>query len=437
MTQRVPAQSMSSRHSTLQVVWIIGILLATTPKLPGNTPSIFHGSINIVMANPNGIVVLADSMQTTGILDNQKQLRRSGRKLFQLDAFTVCAVAGFLSTSTDAVPEFLNNTSVMIEEYKRESSQWDKPLTFHDKMGILSSIFRFFVSGVAEINSDYWQAEKYRVEVFLVGYDVNGKPTIGSFVLNTSKTRDGSVVTSIDENTETVIEDNFFYGAHGASDLANGIMDKPLRLRYQPAIRKYMSAKSANTLRQLTVDQMRDLAKILKQQTSRRYKSVGGPDQIAILRSGKVDSVVQPTFQSAALPPYKFNFIAWMLQEPGWVGITPGAVNVYVHNVYIGCNPEVILDTNFFVNNQFRYCSIVYDGQITRFGADNVVTGSTLIIGPHATDTGQIKQLQQDFSWLATCRGEGGTSLPHTMVCTDYLGRTKRVEWYYKWPEDP
>src|SRR5437773_8729278 len=54
---------------------------------------VVHGTINVALGNKNGIVVLTDSMLTTG----DHQLPNPGEKLFKLDDHTVCAIAGFVS----------------------------------------------------------------------------------------------------------------------------------------------------------------------------------------------------------------------------------------------------------------------------------------------------------------------------------------------------
>src|ERR1700735_4007457 len=53
-----------------------------------------RGTINVVLANQNGIIALTDSMVTAG----RKQLREPAQKLFKLDDRTVCTIAGFLSS---------------------------------------------------------------------------------------------------------------------------------------------------------------------------------------------------------------------------------------------------------------------------------------------------------------------------------------------------
>jgi hypothetical protein len=71
------------------------LLLLSAPNLVGAqqqaAASSLHGTVNIVLANADGIVVLTDSMLTD---ENRHQLPRPGQKLFVLDNKSVCTIAG-------------------------------------------------------------------------------------------------------------------------------------------------------------------------------------------------------------------------------------------------------------------------------------------------------------------------------------------------------
>ena len=69
-----------------------------------------HGTINIVLANENGLVVLTDSMITAG----DRQLPEPGQKLFKLDDRTVCAIAGFVSAPAP-IRALYTSTSAIIQ----------------------------------------------------------------------------------------------------------------------------------------------------------------------------------------------------------------------------------------------------------------------------------------------------------------------------------
>ena len=61
-------------------------------KASGLSPS--HGTINIFLANRNGLVAVTDSRLSS----NGKAVAR-GQKLFKVDDHTICAVAGFYMDS--------------------------------------------------------------------------------------------------------------------------------------------------------------------------------------------------------------------------------------------------------------------------------------------------------------------------------------------------
>ena len=61
---------------------------------------VIRGTLNAALANTNGIVVVTDSIQTSG----SHQLTDPGKKLFKVDQDTVCTIAGFGSEKLSCSP---------------------------------------------------------------------------------------------------------------------------------------------------------------------------------------------------------------------------------------------------------------------------------------------------------------------------------------------
>ena len=99
--------------------------------------SVVHGTINVALGNENGIVVLTDSMITAG----EHQLSEPGQKLFRLDDWTVCALAGFVyapaAYNRSSVPELNTSAGAVIEEYARKSSRQTQQ-SIEEKLGALT-----------------------------------------------------------------------------------------------------------------------------------------------------------------------------------------------------------------------------------------------------------------------------------------------------------
>jgi 20S proteasome alpha/beta subunit len=405
-----------------------------------STPSpVVHGTINVVMGNSNGIVLLTDSMQTGTMPDgHDEQLPAPGQKLFQLDETTVCAVAGFLSASTEKVPEFLNNTAAIIERYKRQVPDGSQ-LTLDEKLAALEKTFEFFIEGTLSIRLDSREAEKYKFEMFIAGYDSKGQATLASFVIGWHGA--GAPHAEIEESSETLVGKVFVYGLHGEPDVAEDVMQNPHKFLSDPAIKDYATAKCSGRVDSLSLDQMKALAIALAKVTSDRYKSVGGPNQIAVIKGGHVFSVEQPSFSTPKLPPFDFGLVGHNTATGPVLSASSSrfALSIYVGNRLTDCG-KILLDRAVFIDNGFVRCVILYDGGRTRFESDNKVVNSALVIGPHAKNREQVDHLIHDFSWALVCYGQEAES--RKMSCTDNVGaKSERdLPWpwpHWEWPEWP
>ena len=66
---------------------------------------ILTGTVNIVLANANGIVALTDSNQTYMVGSEPFTHSKPGQKLFRIDDRTVCTIAGFGAQSLHDSPK--------------------------------------------------------------------------------------------------------------------------------------------------------------------------------------------------------------------------------------------------------------------------------------------------------------------------------------------
>jgi hypothetical protein len=121
----------------------------------GEPGPVLRGTINVVAAQGQDMVVLTDSMLTETRQDvhgarTYRQLAEPGQKLFQIDDHTVCTFAGFASTNTPTVPDFLNNVSAIMGRYK-DRLRNAGPLTVAQKLGMLEVVFSHYLKGIANI----------------------------------------------------------------------------------------------------------------------------------------------------------------------------------------------------------------------------------------------------------------------------------------------
>jgi 20S proteasome alpha/beta subunit len=112
-----------------------------------------HGTINVLVANDRGIVVLADSRLTEiterpdGTLVS-RQLPTPHQKVFRIDDRTICAFAGFAAANTPPLPDFLNNIPAMVGRYE-DRLRTAGPLSVSDKLQLMQDVFAHYLTGIA------------------------------------------------------------------------------------------------------------------------------------------------------------------------------------------------------------------------------------------------------------------------------------------------
>lgn len=122
---------------------------------------IVHGTINVALANKNGLVVLTDSVLTDG---SGHQLPESGEKLFKLDDRTVCSIAGFVS-ATAPISDLSANTSAIIHEYVSQSAR-QGPQSIKERLRALSFLLNLHLSAIANVRD----AGGYRTSIDTYGF---------------------------------------------------------------------------------------------------------------------------------------------------------------------------------------------------------------------------------------------------------------------------
>jgi len=124
------------RHA-LSVCFLI-VLWSATAAAQTKNGGVSRGTINIILANQNGIVALTDSMVTS----NGRQLPELPfQKLYTLDDHTVCTIAGFLAAPAGAADIYID-AGALIREYSRQLSN-NPQQTIREKLTSLGFLFSF------------------------------------------------------------------------------------------------------------------------------------------------------------------------------------------------------------------------------------------------------------------------------------------------------
>ena len=395
----------------------------TAKSSPG---PVLSGTINVIAADDQGMVVLTDSMLSQRVPDGHggwtiRQLPDPYQKLFQIDERTVCVFAGFASAPTPQIPDFLNDTSAIMGRF--ESSLRDRPLpTISEKMKLLEAIFSHYLTGVANLRESLLSEGDHTIELLLAGYDPDGTPKVGSLILQVQPERSAGgnpLFETVTSEFQVVpvagqasgvmygmipLTGGGFVVVHGQPVMAMEILRQPTSWVTDPAVASY--ADSETKKKPLTVEQMKALAISLKQHTSEITPSVGGPVQLAVLTGGHIQCVDEPKFSPITATRFKFEIVTHItIDNSGMpvgrmgrgVFVAPGLFTLYFKNSFK--RVEQWLDEAYFGGNVFRESRLLYNGGRLQFENSNEVYDSDLILGGVNRDTPEVKHLLNDFKW--------------------------------------
>jgi hypothetical protein len=374
------------RNAALPLCLTAGIAISAL----GQTKT-FQGTVNIALANENGIVLLTDSAQSyrdaTGWHHHQPV-----QKLFRLDDTTVCSIAGFAGETWNRPELNFRNIDVegIIAEFTDELSK--KPVPRLDAklraIGFLVGSYIDLVANRHEIEVGPGSPNSYEFEVIVAGYDADGKPKIKKLVLTPviSEASNGHRYWTHNVSPEdAIIEGKLAHLLGGIPNVSLQVLQNPEVFKTSPVIQKYAQSKRKDGGNSLTLSDLAALASKMAAKTARRppfVGFVGGPDQIAILAEGRILKIKQPDFDD---PPRTMKItlmVSVTLQGAGAaVMVVPGPNS---HFVWIGSeivgikNPPLPLDGQFFYGSEIRDSIVVYHGGLLDFGPTNTVVNSTL-----------------------------------------------------------
>jgi 20S proteasome alpha/beta subunit len=258
---------------------------------------VVHGTINVVLANKNGMVVLTDSMLTAG----DEQLSTPGKKLFRLDDHSVCAIAGIIASPSGSYKELDLSTVAAVDDYASQIGV-GPPISIGQKLRELAFLLNINISAVENVrnaNGKSLNPDSYVLQLIVAGYDTDGVLKIGKVNLR-SRNRQGNFDSEIESGQIRSVTDNLEREFSGIPDKAELIMAHPETVTQDDAISAYYTSLKSDLGRSLTLGQMTELAKRLKYYSTLAHREVGGPDQIALLQNGKITSFWQPPFPNSA-----------------------------------------------------------------------------------------------------------------------------------------
>jgi hypothetical protein len=399
------------------MLWSLsGLALAASD---GPTP-VLTGTVNIVLANANGIVVITDSNQTWYSSTREPfNDPRPGQKLFRIDDRTVCTIAGFGSASLDRFPEITSSAAGVVDNYVEQLRLKGGTHSFHEKLTSLRFMFDHLLYGIVNLQQlDLAHAGDYGFELILAGYDTDGTAKIGRFKLSTHLWN-GVFSPMVEELKEETVGRELMYETAGlGSGAVEYVLSHPRRIKGEPEVARYAASKASQHGNSLTVAEMEALAKSLARLSAefnsetyptsyflfRAYWPIGGDNQVAILEKGSVRNLEQPRFQERKKQTSFSILEGFVLDSNGLtgtlVGPEPGSILLSVRNKYLG--GLILLDNVYYFEDEFRNAMFAYDGGVLGFDPSNRVIDCTLSLGVHADRKSRyVRELIAGFPWKA------------------------------------
>jgi hypothetical protein len=400
----------------------IAYAAAEYPKTP-----VFTGTVNIVLANSNGIVVITDSNQTwLGTNGEPFTYTLPGQKLFRIDDTTVCTIAGFGSAPLPDFPEFDSSAAGVLDRYAIELRTKGGMHSFHEKLTSLRFLFDFQLTGIGNMRPPPKQIGEYRFELILAGYDTDGTARIGKIVLGT-RLQNGMFSPVVEQLTETTVGRELAHetAGIGGPDVEN-ILSHPSVWGEKPEIARYAASKTSDHGSSLTTADMESLAKSLARQSAldnrrtylverkplefglpfvfRTFWPIGGRNQIAVLEKGSIPKIEQPTFEERKVNMTPFAmFIKVSSKVTGptdspMIGVGPGTIGLYLKSGFFG--GLIHLDNAYYFEDDFSNATLYYDGGVLGFDPSNRVLDCILTLGPHVDKHSHaVEQLIAGFHW--------------------------------------
>ncbi len=384
------------------------------------TPS--HGTINVLLATKEGIVLATDSRASNeGRLVNDRS-----RKLFQLDSSTFCSIAGF---GSDPGPDRQLRTSAggIIRAFAEELAN-EKQVSFEQKVFILTRMMGMRLESLEE---EYRSATKPRqpkddqIIMLFAGRDSDGTLKAARVEILVDPPND---ITGKSDFRMRIPE----YKIHEIHDgdflpLTSGIDDSAqLRLKYPEAYKDeselsdYRDATARKDAGNLKLSQLQRLAHYLVVEAY-TVPVVGGPVQMATLATNGATQLDAPPDLLPDPKPYSTALIRGLVLEnpPTMPPAHPPGVHTLPHSVFINAtcsNSGFILDYSIMIGGTFNACTFYYDGGDVYRDPSVIVNGGQLILGPHASpDSYSAQKMREQFPELKIIASYKELSDPETV----------------------
>lgn len=313
---------------TLTVVVRAQKSLANRVEHSGNISTIaqvgpLRGTVNVFLANQNGLVVVTDSRLSNGMRAVDR-----GQKLFQIDDHTVCSIAGWYSAAGPLIkPDISGNPSYpaylavsdIIQTTISSIFEDSSTLSIERKMKLLSNIIAFSLlisASIYDANGITQSKDQLemRSEVTIAGYNDKGILEILQTDL-IPNIQNGKIVEYNAKEYPAVYitkSTGFISVIRGIPDTANSILGGYFPAMYSADNYAFLgffkNAIDKGEGNSLSLLDLELFAREIERHTALKNPELVGDDQqIAILENGKVSFYHQPFSSKPTIPSSVFR----------------------------------------------------------------------------------------------------------------------------------
>src|ERR1700719_4309363 len=387
--------------------FIGGGVMATSAQTQNQTA---RGTVNIVLANAAGIVVLTDSKQTILNAAGEPIGSQYAQKLVRLDDRSVCAIAGFAN-----VPFLKLDIMGILADFGKQLATQKRYASFDEKLRTISHVIDFYMNAYANTKEFVQPGQRATsfepLHIFIAGFDNDEHAKIGSMELEATPVVLSSqrIRWEFREKIQLRAAGNpvdgcrmlgdVQYCAAGITDVADNIMRNPQPYARIPAVTRFLNAGSDKNA-QLSLGDLEALAVFLSTKTSDSYAAyVGGPNQIATLHDGKILEFEEAYASPPAPMPVSLVMDNTMKGANGGIEYPKGMTMIWIRDTIIG-HQGLVLDGSIFLGTEIRDSIVTYAGGTTSFDSSNKVTNSELEMHtPVGSSSSFMHALSHDFPW--------------------------------------
>ncbi len=381
------------------------LLLAVSLPVQIKAQEETHGTINVILANKNGAVVVTDSR-----ISNSRAPVGFAQKLFILDPETACAIAGFYDNSgvhfeqlpapghTQLHPMDVSVPGMIQTFIERAKGSQTERTSVAQKLELLTEIYTFTLQVAADWTSNPESLSLPPSAILtVIGYQ-DGKLHVSGVTLQPYRV--GRVLMYFpNDRIDQDLGDKFFNRIEGITIVSDEIKRDPLRFLKAPLNKEFAEAITGKG-DDLDILELQQTAEDLEIETASRFPNVvGGSRQIATLQDGKITQKSPDWPQSAksgssGIIISRYSAYSY---DNGVTGLTSAIPTILFearvdHSVFQ-------MDGKAFVSSDIDASTLKYDGRLpTSLGISNRVTNSRLLVGKGvAADDPFLKHVRADF----------------------------------------